>query len=150
MKGNRGFTLIELMIVVAIVAILAAVAVPAYTSYVLRGKLTEAFSELSGMRVRLEQYYQDNRNYGSTAAACGLGPTYTVKYFTYSCNWVTAVGGGTNQFFTATATGVAAQGTGGFVYTVDNTNAKTSNITAPGWNNPIPNNCWATKPGGTC
>jgi type IV pilus assembly protein PilE len=147
MKGNRGFTLIELMIVVAIVAILAAVAVPAYTSYVLRGKLTEAFSELSGMRVRLEQYYQDNRSYGSTAAQCGLGATYTVKYFTYSCTWGA---GGTPQFFTATATGIAAQGTGLFVYTIDQSNAKQTTGVPTGWNAPNPNNCWATKPGGTC
>jgi len=56
-KTHRGFTLIELMIVVAIIAILSAIAIPAYTAYVARSKLTEAFSGLSSMSVAAQQYY---------------------------------------------------------------------------------------------
>jgi len=73
MKSNHsGFTLIELMVVVAIVAILAAVALPAYNDYVTRSKLTDAVTGLSDFRVRMEQFYQDNRRYdGGGLGGCG-------------------------------------------------------------------------------
>ncbi len=147
MSKYKGFTLTELMIVVAIISILAAVALPAYNEYVLRGKLTEAITQLASMRVKLEQYYQDNRNYGSTSAACGLAMPVSpeVKYFAYTCNWGA---GGTSQFYTITATGDNTQGTSGFVYTIDQNNAKASTITAPGWTGNA--TCWVTRKGGTC
>ena len=79
----RGFTLIELMIAVAIVAILVAVALPSYRDHILRGQLADARNLLSSTAARLEQFYQDNRNYGSTGAACGLGmPTSATFTFT--------------------------------------------------------------------
>ncbi len=72
---QRGFTLIELMIIVAIVSILAAVALPAYGDYVRRGQLPEAFAGMSDLRVKMEQYYQDNRNYGTNGGNCAdVGP----------------------------------------------------------------------------
>lgn len=147
MKTQKGFTLVELMIVVAIVGILSSIAIPAYTSYVLRGKLTEATSELSAIRVKLEQYYQDNRSYGSSAAACGLAmPTSPdVRYFTYSCNWGA---GGTDQFYTVTATGVSAQGTSGFTYTVNQSNVKETTAALAGWGTST--SCWVIKKGGGC
>lgn len=137
---NKGFTLVELMIVVAIVSILASIAVPAYNNYVLRGKLTEAMTELAGMRVKLEQYYQDYRNYGS--ASCGVAaPTApAVKHFSYTCDL-----GATDQSYTATATGIAAQGTGNFIYTIDQNNNKTTEISGG-----TPINCWARKEDGSC
>lgn len=139
MKMQKGFTLIELMIVVVIVGILASIGIPAYSDYVLRGKLTEAATELASMRVRLEQYYQDNRTYigfDCTAVA-------NAKYFTYGCPDVQ-----TASAFTAVATGVATQGTGGFVYTINQNNAKSSTITAAGWTGNAA--CWATKKDGSC
>ncbi len=82
----RGFSLVELMVVVAVVAILALVAMPAYTNYVIRGKLTEAFNQLGGLAMSLEQYYQDNRTYAGACGAAGLAqlPAPTVNY-TYTC-----------------------------------------------------------------
>ncbi|MBC7991790.1 MAG: prepilin-type N-terminal cleavage/methylation domain-containing protein, partial [Rhizobacter sp.] len=60
---QQGFTLIEIMIVVAIIAVLAAFAIPQYRDYVLRGQLIEASNGLSAMRANMERYYQDNRTY---------------------------------------------------------------------------------------
>ena len=59
MPADRGFTLIELMITVAIIAILAAVALPAYSTYVTRARITDAVKGLSEMRLKMEQYFQD-------------------------------------------------------------------------------------------
>ncbi len=147
MNMQKGFSLVELMIVVVIVGILASVAIPAYSDYVLRGKFAEAYSTLGSTRVRLEQFYQDNRNYGSTAAACGVAMPASpdVKYFTFSCNWGT---GGTNQFFTVTASGVATQGTGGFAFTIDQNNSKATTAVPTGWATNA--TCWVTKKGGVC
>lgn len=114
----RGFTLIEVMIVVAIVAILAAVALPSYTNYLRRGQLQEAFTYLSDYRVKMEQYYQDNRSYGTgasgTACANATGaPTWAnfaapgARYFTFSC-----VLGADNQSYLLTATGSSGRAVG--------------------------------------
>lgn len=78
----RGFTLIELLVVVAIVGILAAVALPSYADYTRRSRATDAVSTLATWRMQMEQFYQDNRNYG--AAGCGKAAP-TSKYFTMSC-----------------------------------------------------------------
>lgn len=61
MNNQKGFTLIELMIVVAIIAILAAIAIPQYNDYTARAQLTEAFTLASGMKTPIaEAYAQDN------------------------------------------------------------------------------------------
>jgi len=76
-RRARGFTLIELMIVVAIAAILASVVLPMYRTYVQRGRIIDATSRLSDFRVRMEQYYMDNRTYDK-GGKCGVDdPTDT-------------------------------------------------------------------------
>lgn len=134
----KGFTLVELMIVVAIVSILASIAVPAYNNYVLRGKLTEAITELAGMRVKLEQHYQDYKNYGTGTCGVAVPVSPAVKYFSYTCVLPT------DQSFTVSATGIAAQGTGNFIYTIDQDNNKTTEISG------TLTNCWARKEDGSC
>ncbi len=143
MKPQNGFTLIELMITIAIIGILSAIALPAYNDYVLRGKLTEASTELASMRVKLEQYFQDNRTYTGACAAGTVAPLPTGKYFTYACALAAST-------FTVTATGVAAQGTGSFIYTINQDNTKTTAGVPAGWTQPAPNTCWVTKKGGVC
>lgn len=120
-RGLRGFTLIELMIVVAVIAILASVALPAYNDYIRRGQIQEAFTNLSSFRIRLEQFYQDNKRYGDATTCAGAAATQLtatelhgeVKYFTYTC---ASVADGST--YTITATGSAGQATG-HIYTLN-------------------------------
>ncbi len=165
MNHKAGFTLIELMVVVAIVAIIAAFALPAYTDYVLRGKVQEAFTNLSALRVTLEQYYQDNRfyNVSGTPGTCGIPagtpstsftgfngattPTVGAKYFTYTCTTSNTVGVG-DQAYSITATGTAEAK--GLSYAIDNTNTKTTtSVGTSGWNPPS-SNCWLRRKDGSC
>ncbi|NMG73187.1 prepilin-type N-terminal cleavage/methylation domain-containing protein [Aromatoleum diolicum] len=139
----RGFTLIELMIAVVVVAILAAIAIPSYSEYIRRSRITEATNELATLRIRLEQYYQDNRNYGSTASSCGVGVASTDS-FVFSCS----NNGADSQQFLATATGKGAVGMAGFSFTVDHNNNRQTTA-FPGASG-LPLNCWITRQGGTC
>jgi type IV pilus assembly protein PilE len=142
----HGFTLIEVMIVVAVVGILAAIAFPSYTDYVRRSRIAEATGDLTAVRVRLEQVYQDNRNYGSTAANCPVAlPNAGNKPFTYSCAWGATA---SSQSFVLTATGNAGGPMDGYAFTLDNANnrATTAFVGAAG----LPVACWLTKKGGTC
>ena len=138
---EAGFTLIEVMITVVIVAILAMVAVPSYRDYVTRGNIPEATSRLASKQVQMEQFFQDNRTYVG-GGACAADTTAS-KYFDFTCGATpTAVG------YTLTTTGKGAMT--GFVYTINQTGAKTSAITTTGWSNPSPNSCWATRKDGSC
>lgn len=141
MNRPRGFTLIELMIAVGIIAILAAISIPAYTDYVRRGRITEAFSALSGMRVKMEQYFQDNRNYGAAGAACPVAVS-TSKYFVYSCT----VGAATPSVsYTATATSIAGalgNATGDYTYSINESNAKS---TSKFKGSAVTKSCWLIR-----
>lgn len=144
MKQSRGFTLIELMITVAVIAILGAIALPQYNDYVQRGKLTEAFTALADFRVRMEQYYQDNRKYdGPGLDGCGATAPNS-KYFTFGCAPATSPA----QTYVVTATGIANQGLTGFVYTINEANVKTSPLTASGWTPSTA--CWVRRKDGAC
>lgn len=147
-QQQRGVTLIELLIVAALIGILGAIAVPAYRDYVIRGKLTEAHSILSGTRVRMEQYYQDNKSYptwcgGAAGLAAFTAPANT-NYFTFSC----AAGATAGQNYVMTGTGTTAGGTNGFAFSITEANARSSNITATGWTSN--STCWVTKKNGSC
>ena len=142
---SQGFTLIELMITVVIVAILASIAVPAYSDYILRGKITEAVSNLSDMRAKLEQYFQDNRSFIGACVSSTIAPLPSgsnAKYFTYTCPTLTA------STFIVTATGNSTQGMSNFTYTINQSNAKATTSVPTGWI--APGTCWALKKDGSC
>jgi type IV pilus assembly protein PilE len=154
-RHARGFTLIEVMITVVIVAILAAVALPSYRDYLTRGKVTEATANLSDLRVRLEQFYQDNRMYG-TGGVCGVtmpAAAAGIKHFTFTCVSSAAAGAG-DQNYVLTATGGitgADQSMAGFTYTLNHANAKATSAAPTGWAaGTMPTACWITKKGGEC
>ena len=137
LASNRGFTLVELMIVVLIVGILAAFAIPSYNDYVRRGEISEASTFLSNYRVTMEQYYQDNRDYGNGACANGavVAQPNGTKYFSYSC---TSAG----QTYLLKATGQAGTGMLGYEFTVDESNNRvTTSFKGVGVNKP----CWLSR-----
>jgi len=138
MKTQKGFTLIELMIVVVVIGILASIGIPSYNDYVTRGKLVEATSALSDGRVKMEQFFQDNRTYDAGGGAtCPPAIPAATTNFTYACSGLTAAA------YTITATGTG--GLAAFSYTINETNAKTS---ATPWGNS--GSCWVTNKGGAC
>lgn len=143
MRRHTGFTLIEVMIVVAIIAILSAIAIPSYSEYVIRSRITDGIAGLAGMRVKMEQYFQDNRSYVATPAACSTGsiaPMPVANHFTFTCPTLAA-----NAYqITATGTGPMT----GFVYTLNQDNTRATTGVLSGWGN---GNCgWVMKKDGSC
>jgi len=160
MRYARGFTLIELMITIAIIAILTAVAFPSYTDYVTRSKLAEAYAHLADLRVKMEQSYLDNRRYSTTAAGgtCGIpgGNTPTAlgsKYFDFACI-SSAPNAAGDQEYLLTASGKATESLSGIAFTVNQGNTKATNVTAA---TPMADKgyassatCWVRKKPSTC
>lgn len=146
MRRSQGFTLIEIMIVVAIIGILAAVAVPQYQNYVRQSRVTIASSTLSAMRVSMEQYFQDNRSYvgacqpGTVAPTPGPAPNATSPSFTFACSNLALTA------YTVTATGAGPMA--GFIYTINEQNVRATLGTGPwGVTNAA---CWIQQKGGNC
>ena len=76
---QKGFTLIELMIVVAIIGILAAVALPAYQDYTKRARVSEALSLMSGAKASVAEYYSTNNTWPSGNASAGLAAKASIS-----------------------------------------------------------------------
>lgn len=136
-RRHVGFTLIELMIAVAIIGILSAIAIPAYSKYVQRSRRSDAINAIQLAAAAEEKYYFQNSKYGTnedlnlfTAANSNLSPE---KYYTIAL----VNTGGDTQTYKITATPTGAQ-------TADNVNCPTLSLDNTGAKlpSPDPNGCW--------
>ena len=108
---KNGFTLIEMLITLAILGIVAAIAIPAYNGYITTAKMSEAHNNLAGIRLAQEEYFLENNNYF-------LGADYQTLESASNGLWRRTKGSGTTALFdyavvasggwTATATGNVA------------------------------------------
>lgn len=103
--NQKGFTLIELMIVVAIIGILAAVAIPAYSDYTARAQISEAMSLTAGTKTGIVEYIADNG--ALPVAVTSIGGTDTGKYV----STITLSGTVPNVTISATMKGVGSVNT---------------------------------------
>ena len=90
MNMQKGFTLIELMIVVAIIAILAAIAIPAYQDYVIRSQVTEGMSLADGSKTAMAEFYSNTGHFPGANVSAGLASAASI-----TGNYVTGVNVGT-------------------------------------------------------
>ncbi|MDJ0748571.1 MAG: pilin [Woeseiaceae bacterium] len=77
MKKQQGFTLIELMIVVAIIGILAAIAIPAYQDYTIRAQVSEGLNLAGGAKAAVSEFTMDTGRFPSDNTTAGIAPTAT-------------------------------------------------------------------------
>ncbi len=132
----RGFSLIELMIVVAIVGILTAIAYPAYRAYVLRSNRTDAVRTLTASAQILQRCY--SQTFSFAAASCPVVPTTSPNGYYTVTNAITA----TTYSLTATATGPQASDTTCASFTLDQTGNQTAVNSAAGDESTV---CWGSN-----
>jgi prepilin-type N-terminal cleavage/methylation domain-containing protein len=142
----RGFTLIEVMITVAIIGILAAVAYPSYRDYIVRGSLVDGTNGLSAVRAQMERHYQDNRSYATvgsftTPCAAGTAASRTFGNFVVTCS-------GTPDATSFTVQAVGSGPASGFTFTMDHQDTRATTAAPTGYNTCTSK--WLTKRGATC
>lgn len=148
-RSQRGFTLIELMITVAIIGILTALAYPSYRDYIMRGRLVDATNLLNATRANMERYFQDNRTYADVSSAIvapcsssASAASRTQGSFVVTCSAQSATD------YTLQAAGSGATADYNYFLTRDGT--QSSNVPAA-WNTQsCTTNIWIIKRGQPC
>jgi len=144
-QRTTGFTLIEVMVTVAIIAILASIALPSYRDYVVRGHLADATSALATYRGLMEQHFQDNRTYKTVdtfVSPCAVtdATKRTFNNFVVSCSTLEA-----NKYvLLATGSGPVS----GFSFTVNQKDEKATTAAPAGWSTCTSK--WLVKKGDAC
>ncbi len=148
-RADRGFTLLEMMVVVGIIGILSAVAIPSYMYYMLRGRLPVATQGLTSMQTQLESWFQDNRTY-ATAPICASNPPSSITSLMQGANVVFTLSAVcTTSTYTLTATG-NANSVGGITYTLTQAGVQATTAVPSGWTLPSPSTCWVMRKDGSC
>ena len=144
---SRGFTLIEVMVAVAIIAILGAVAYPSYRDYVVRGQLVDATTALASFRADMERHYQDNRSFATvglfiTPCAVTNVSLRTVGNFVVDCSAVAAT--------TYTLRAVGSGPVSGFTFTVTHQDVRATTAVPAGSGYSTCATRWILKKGQAC
>lgn len=144
--GPSGFTLIELLVVMAVIGLLAIIAAPSYTAYVQRSRIVDATTRLADFRVRMEQFFMDNRRYTDPAGSstCGVPvPPFTgQESFDLKCVATD------DNHYDATAVGRSDRNMQAFTYSIDQNGRKRTKATP--WNGITSDSCWVTRQDGSC
>lgn len=135
MKKNKGFTLVELMVTVMIFGVIAAYAVPNYRDYVIRAEISESLAALTSTKLKLEQYFQDNRTYVGGCDSGSIAQPPTMENFDIECNL-------TANSYDLTASGL------GFTFEVDQQNNRSTSSAKSGWK--TNDSCWTINKSGDC
>lgn len=145
-RGARGFTVPELMIVLAMLGIVAAIAYPSFTDSLRKGRRSEAMSALALVQQGEERFRSSNATYGDSSnfGTWGVTTTTASGYYTITVSGVSATG------YTATATAAGGTQTGDTNCTVIGVQMNGGNLSYGGGNgsiswgsNPDPNRCWS-------
>jgi type IV pilus assembly protein PilE len=136
MSTQRGLTLPEVLIVITILGILAGIALPGYQGYVQRSTLSEAFDGLSAFRLRMDQAFHNNGNFG--VGACAVAVPNATPNFTFACD---ITDGGQGYLVRADGIGRMA----GFAFNVDD-DGRRATTGFPGQTT-LPSTCWLSKIG---
>lgn len=130
-----GFSLIELLVAIAIISILATVATPLFSEYFLRGKLSQGMSTLTQLAVQMEKRYLDYRRYDDNGACVVTAPSD--DYFNYSCE-----SEGQNYLWLATTKD------GQYSYSIDQDNHRKTELYEG--SSSSAENCWQLSADGRC
>jgi len=129
--------------VVAIIGILTIIAVPNYSAYVQRSRIIDATSRLGDFRVRMEQYFLDNRTYAGAGGKCGIPDPPVEASMPFA---ITCAGGARN--YIVTATGQPSLNMQSFSYSIDQNGVKRTVKLPNDWTNT--DGCWVVRKDGTC
>ena len=144
--ASGGFTLIEVMMAVAIVGILAAVAFPSYRDFITRGQLTDATNGLATLRAQMERHFQDNRSYATAGTFVTPCASTDAALRTFGPFVVTCATTPTTTTFSLQAVGSGR--VAGFTFTINETDVRATLAAPSGWSTCASQ--WLTKKGQTC